>query len=182
MSALLRRHFVGAALAGALPFARAQAWPDRPIKLIVPFGAGTTTDIVARIAAASIGPALGQALVIENKAGGGGGIGCAQAASAPADGYILLMGTASTHGVNPALYRKLPYDAERDFTPIGFAGYTANLLIVSGASSYRSVADLKAAAARDKGLTFASAGTGTTGHLAAELLKSKLGGQMVHAA
>ena len=160
--------------------AHAQTFPDKPLKLVVPFGAGTTTDIVARTVAPGIAAVLGQPIVIENRAGGGGAIGSVQVTRAPADGYTLLLGTASTHGVNPSLYKSLPYDVEKDFVPVGFVGYSSNLLIVPASSQVRSLADLKAAAAKPGGITFASAGAGTTGHLSAEMLSVKLGGQMVH--
>lgn len=181
ITSVRRRPLLAAAIGATCTGAWTQSFPNRPVKLIVPFGAGTTTDIVARTVAAGLGQGLGQSIVVENRAGGGGGIGCAQAAKAPADGYTLLMGTASTHGINPSLYRSLAYDVEKDFVPIGFAGYTSNLLAVPAASPLKSLDDLRAAAAKPGGLSFASAGSGTTGHLCAELLKMKLGGEMVHA-
>ncbi|MDM0058878.1 Bug family tripartite tricarboxylate transporter substrate binding protein [Variovorax fucosicus] len=166
----------GLACSGAI----AQDFPSRPIKMIVPFGAGTTTDIVARTTCEAMSKLLGQSIVVENRAGGGGVIGSSAVAKATPDGYTLVMGTASTHGINPSLYKNLPYDVMKDFVPIGFVGYTPNLLIVAANSLYQNLAELKAAAAKSPGLSFASAGTGTTGHLASELLKTKLGGQMVH--
>lgn len=180
----LPRAFLGVALAllvgvyGAA--AVAQEFPTRPIKMVVPFGAGTTTDIVARSTAEAMSKLLTQTIVVENRAGGGGVIGSAAVAKAPADGYTLVMGTASTHGINPSLYKNLSYDVMKDFAPVGFVGYTPNLLIVSATSPFKNLDDLKAAAAKPPGISFASAGTGTTGHLASELLKTKLGGQMVH--
>lgn len=176
-----RRPLLAAALGATCAGAWGQSYPSRPVKLVVPFGAGTTTDIVARAVAVGLGQGLGQSIVVENRAGGGGGIGCALVAKAPADGYTVLMGTASTHGINPSLYRSLAYDVEKDFVPIGFAGYTSNLLAVPASSPFKSLDDLKAAAAKSGGITFASAGSGTTGHLCAELLKMHLGGEMVHA-
>ncbi len=159
---------------------RADDFPSHPVRMIVPFGPGTSTDIVARIFADAMGKSLGQVIVVENKAGAGGNIGSEVVAKAPADGYTILMGTVGTHAINPGLYRKMPYDALKDFAPIGFAGYTPTLLVVAANSPFNSLKDLQAAAARGSGISFASAGNGTSGHLAGELLKARLGGTMVH--
>nr|WP_227494104.1 tripartite tricarboxylate transporter substrate binding protein [Ramlibacter pallidus] len=170
-----------AALAVAAPFAAAaQDYPNRPIRLVVPFGPGTTTDIIARVYAEALARPLGQAIVVENKSGAGGNIGTDLVAKAAPDGYTLVMGTVGTHAINPGLYRRMPYDAQKDFAPIGFAGYTPTLLVVGANSPFKSLADLKAAAAKAPGVSFASAGNGTSGHLAGELLKARLGGEMVH--
>ena len=178
-----RRTVLGAlaALALAVPLsAAAQEYPSRPIRLVVPFGPGTTTDIVSRVYAEALGKQLGQSIVVENKSGAGGNIGSDLVAKAPADGYTLLMGTVGTHAINPGLYRRMPYDAQKDFAPIGFAGYTPTLLVVAANSPLRTLKDLQAQAARTPGVSFASAGNGTSGHLAGELLKARLGGEMVH--
>jgi tripartite-type tricarboxylate transporter receptor subunit TctC len=165
----------------ALPLlAGAQAYPDHPIRLVVPFGPGTTTDIVSRVYADALAKPLGQAIVVENKAGAGGNIGADLVAKSPADGYTIVMGTVGTHAINPGLYRHMPYDALRDFAPIGFAGYTPTLLVVAANSPFKSLKDLQAQAAKGAGVSFASAGNGTSGHLAGELLKARLGGTMVH--
>lgn len=170
-----------AALALAAPFAAsAQDFPARPIRLVVPFGPGTSTDIVSRVFAEAMGKSLGQTIVVENKAGAGGNIGADLVAKAPADGYTIVMGTVGTHAINPGLYRRMPYDAQKDFAPVGFAGYTPTLLVVAANSPWQSLKDLQAAARKDGGISFASAGNGTSGHLAGELLKARLGGQMVH--
>jgi len=173
------------ALLSALVFSAGSAWaqdfPVKPIRLVVPFGAGTTTDIVARVMAEGMGRVLGQAVVIENRAGAGGGIGSDLVAKAPADGYTLLMGTVGTHAINATLYKKLAYDPQRDFAPVAFTGYTPTLLVVPGSSSVKSLRDLAEQARRADGrVSFASAGNGTSGHLAGELLKSRLGGEMTH--
>jgi tripartite-type tricarboxylate transporter receptor subunit TctC len=160
--------------------AHADDFPSHPVRMIVPFGPGTSTDIVSRIFADAMGKSLGQVIVVENKAGAGGNIGSELVAKAPADGYTILMGTVGTHAINPGLYRKMPYDALKDFTPIGFAGYTPTLLVVAANSPFNSLKDLQAAAAKGSGISFASAGNGTSGHLAGELLKARLGGTMVH--
>ena len=160
--------------------ASAQDFPSRPVKLVVPFGPGTTTDIISRVVAEGLGKALGQTMVVENRSGAGGSIGSDLVAKATPDSYSLVMGTVGTHAINTALYRRLPYDAQKDFVPIAFAGYTPTLLVVSGGSDIRSLKDLAAHAAKPGGISFASAGNGTSGHLAGELLKSKLGGEVVH--
>ena len=136
-----------AALALAAPLsAQAQDYPNRPIRLVVPFGPGTTTDIIARVYAEALAKPLGQSIVVENKSGAGGNIGTDLVAKAPADGYTLVMGTVGTHAINPGLYRRMPYDAQKDFAPIGFAGYTPTLLVVGANAPFRSLADLKAGA------------------------------------
>jgi tripartite-type tricarboxylate transporter receptor subunit TctC len=151
-----------------------------PLKMVVPFGAGTTTDIVARQVGDAMATQLAQTLVVDNKPGAGGTLGTDQVAKAPADGRTLLMGTVGTHAINATLYRKLRYDPLKDFVPIGLAGFTPTLLVVAAGSPIHNLADLKAAAAKPEGVTFASAGNGTSGHLAGELLAARLGGRMVH--
>ena len=151
-----------------------------PLRMVVPFGPGTTTDIVARQVGDAMAAALGQTLVVENKAGAGGTIGSDLVAKAPGDGRTLLMGTVGTHAINPTLYRRLSYDPVKDFVPIGFVGYTPTLLVVASGSALKSLADLKSAADQSAGVSFASAGNGTSGHLAGELLGARLGGKMIH--
>ncbi len=158
----------------------AQDYPARAIKLVVPFGAGTTTDIVSRSIGEALSKTLGQVVVIDNRAGAGGNIGSDLVAKSAADGYTILMGTVGTHAINPALYKKMPYDAQKDFVPLAFAGYTPTLLVVAANSPLKSIKDIAAQAAKPGGISFASAGNGTSGHLAGELLKAKLGGEIVH--
>lgn len=165
--------------AGALA-STALAQPNSAVRLIVPFGPGTTTDIVARQVGEAMGGILGQPLVVENKAGAGGVIGSDFVAKSLPDGRTLVMGTVGTHAINATLYRKLPYDVQRDFVPIGFVGYTPTLLVVAANSPLKTLADLKEQAAKGSGVTFASAGNGTSGHLAGELLAARVGGTMVH--
>lgn len=160
--------------------ALAQDYPSRPVKLIVPFGPGTTTDIISRVFAEALAKPLGQTVVVENRAGAGGVIGSDLVAKSPADGYTLVMGTVGTHAINASLYKKLPYDPLKDFAPVAFAGYTPTLLVVAANSPLKSVKDLGAQAGKPGGVSFASAGNGTSGHLAGELLKARLGGEMVH--
>ena len=174
-----------AALAAALLCSALAAWPAvaqtaAPLRMVVPFGPGTTTDIVARQVGDAMAGVLGAPLVVENKAGAGGTIGSDLVAKAPGDGRTLLMGTVGTHAINATLYRKLPYDALKDFVPIGLVGFTPTLLVVAAGSPLKTLADLKAAAAQGAGVSFASAGNGTSGHLAGELLAARLGGKMVH--
>jgi tripartite-type tricarboxylate transporter receptor subunit TctC len=182
---LPRRCLVLSALAAgtfpALPvLAQPAAYPNHPVRVIVPFGAGTSTDNITRVVADAMGRALGQSLIIENKAGGGGTIGTDAVARAQADGYTLVMGTVGTHAINKSLYRKLSYDPMRDFAAIALVGQTPTLLVVGENSPLRTLKDLAAAAGKAQGIGFASAGNGTSGHLAGELLKSRLGGTMVH--
>ena len=159
-----------------------------PLKMVVPFGPGTTTDIVARQVGDAMAAMLGAPLVVENKAGAGGTIGSDLVAKAAGDGRTLLMGTVGTHAINATLYRKLPYDPIKDFAPIGFVGYTPTLLVVAANSPLKSLAELTAAAQQGSGVSFASAGNGTSGHLAGELLAARVlgssggnaGGKMVH--
>ena len=159
----------------------AQDYPQRPIKLIVPFGAGTTTDIVSRVIAEGLSKPLGQPVVVENRAGAGGVIGSDLVAKGPADGYTIVMGTVGTHAINATLFKKLPYDPLRDFAPLAFTGYTPTLLVVAANSPFKTVKDLAAQASQPGSkVSFASAGNGTSGHLAGELLKARVGGDMVH--
>ncbi len=160
--------------------ARAQDFPSRPLKMIVPFGPGTTTDLIARMVGEGLAKPLGQTIVVENRSGAGGSIGSDLVAKAAPDGYTLLMGTVGTHAINTSLYRRLPYDALQDFVPIAFVGYTPTLLVVAGDSPFKSLEDIAAQAGRPGGVSFASAGNGTSGHLAGELVKAKLGGEIIH--
>lgn len=178
----IRRSLLAAAAALALLpcAAQAQDFPSRPVKLVVPFGPGTTTDIIGRVVGEALAKPLGQPVVVENKAGAGGNIGSDLVAKSPADGYTLLMGTVGTHAINPGLYRKMPYDAMKDFAPLAFAGYTPTLLVVAANSPLKTLKDLQAQAAKPGGVSFASAGNGTSGHLAGELLKARIGGDLMH--
>jgi tripartite-type tricarboxylate transporter receptor subunit TctC len=168
----------GAALPAGLALpARAQ---DGNVRLIVPFGAGTTTDIVSRVVAEGLGRALQQTIVVENRAGAGGSTGSDLVAKAAPDGRTIVMGTVGTHAINASLFRKLPYDPLKDFAPLALVGFTPTLLVVAADSPARSLRDLATQAARPEGITFASAGNGTSGHLAGEMLAQRLGGRMVH--
>ena len=160
---------------------QAQDFPLRPIKLVVPFGAGTTTDIVARVIAEGLSKPLGQPVVVENRAGAGGVIGSDLVAKGSADGYTIVMGTVGTHAINATLFKRLPYDPLKDFAPVAFAGYTPTLLVVAANSPLKSVKDLAVQASQPGSkVSYSSAGNGTSGHLAGELLKARVGGDMVH--
>jgi tripartite-type tricarboxylate transporter receptor subunit TctC len=173
-----RRLLIALALAAVTNAAQAQDGP--PVKLIVPFGPGTTTDTVARVVAEALGKALHQTVIVDNRAGAGGTLGSDMVAKAAPDGKTLVMGTVGTHAINASLFRKMPYDTLRDFAPIAFVGYTPTLLVVAPSSPAKSLKDLAALASRPEGITFASAGNGTSGHLAGELLAQRLGGRMIH--
>ena len=179
-----RRRTLRAAAAAAFVLALAmgvRAQESGPIKLIVPFGPGTTTDIVGRIVGEGLSRQLHQPVIVDNRAGAGGTIGADAVAKAAPDGKTLVLGTSGTHAVNAALYAKMPYDPLRDFVPLAYVGYTPTLLVVPASSPVHSLKDLAALAARPEGIAFASAGNGTSGQLAGELLAQRLGGKMIHA-
>jgi tripartite-type tricarboxylate transporter receptor subunit TctC len=150
------------------------------VRLVVPFGPGTTTDIVGRLLGEALGRTMRQNVVVDNRAGAGGSTGTDAVAKAAGDGRTLVLGTVGTHGINASLFTRLPYDPIRDFAPIGYVGHTPTLLVVGGDLKTQSLKDLAALAARPEGATFASAGNGTSGHLAGELLAQRLGGRMIH--
>lgn len=172
--ALAAMALVVTATAGVLSAAPAQAqgtWPDKPLKLVVPYPAGGNADNTARLLATQLGQRLGQQVVVDNRPGGSGTIGAAAVAKAPADGYTLLL-DATAFTVNPSLFPKLPFDAAKDFAPISLVLQVPLLMVVPANSPFQSVADLvKAAKARPGHLTYASAGNGGAQHLAGELFK-----------
>ena len=181
-STFSRRRLLAAAAALPAGLALPTFAQDGTLRLVVPFGAGTTTDIVSRVVAESLGKALQQTVVVENRAGAGGSTGSDGVAKSAPDGRTIVMGTVGTHAINASLFRKLPYDPLKDFAPLALVGFTPTLLVVSGESPAKSLRDLAALAARPEGVTFASAGNGTSGHLAGEMLAQRLGGKMVHVA
>jgi tripartite-type tricarboxylate transporter receptor subunit TctC len=175
---LSRRLIAGLPALLALP-ARAQAWPTKPLRIIVPFPAGQSTDILARVTAEQLGKALGQQVIVENRPGAAGSIGADVAAKAAPDGYTLLMVTISTHGIAPALYPKLPYDPLKDFAPIINVGLTPQVLMASLKSGITSVPDL-IAKAKTGDLNYGSSGNGSASHLAVEQLRSAAGIKLTH--
>ncbi len=173
-----RRQLIAATALALLASAASAQGTGRSLKLVVPFAAGTSTDIVGRVLAEALGRQLGQTVIVENKPGAGGTIGSEMVARAGADANTLLMGTVGTHAINPTLYKKLPYQPLRDFVPLGFAGATPTLLVVPASAPWKGVADLRQASG--KSVSFASAGNGTSGHLAGETLNIRLGKDFVH--
>lgn len=183
-ASLGRRSFLAGAI--GLPAiggaARAQEnWPVRPIRVIVPFGAGTSTDIMTRLIVPRMSERLGQPLVIENRAGAGGVVGSDAVAKSAPDGYTLCMGSIASHSVNVSLMPNLPYDVLRDFTPISLVTNAPNLLVVSNKVPARTLPEFIAWARQQRGgVSYASAGNGTSSHLAGELLKLKTGAPFEH--
>ena len=185
-----RRHLMlglaSAACLATAPTAWAQSgWPTKPVKIVVPFAPGGTTDILARAVAPELSKAFGQQFVVENKAGAGGNLGAEVVAKSAGDGYTLLMGTVGTHGINRALYAKLPYDPFKDFVPITLVAGVPNVMVVNAefaaANRINTVNDfIKYAKAHPGKLNMASSGNGTSIHLAGELFKSMTGTFMAH--
>ena len=165
----------------ASPLALAQAYPAKPVKLIVPFPPGGPTDIVGRFVASKLSEALGQQFVVENRAGAGGTVGSEVASQASADGYTLLYGSTSTLAMAPSLYRKLAYDPRKSFAPISLVSSGPMLVAVNASVPANTLAEL-IALAKDKpgSLNYASAGNATPPHLAAEMFKSMAGVNLVH--
>ncbi len=179
----VRRGLLAAAAACALwpALAAAQAFPTKPITIIVPFAAGGTTDILARIIAQGLTAELGQSVVVDNRAGAGGNIGGQAAARAPADGYTLFMGTVGTHAINAALYKKMPFDPVKDFAPLTRVANVPNLLVANPAQPFKTVQELIAYAKANPGkINFGSSGSGSSIHLSGELFKSMAKVDMQH--
>jgi tripartite-type tricarboxylate transporter receptor subunit TctC len=167
--------------ASAWPAAAQQAWPTKPITYIVPFGAGGTTDVLARLVTVKAGPALGTTFVIENKAGAGGSLGSDFTAKAAPDGYTIQGGTVSSHAINVSLYAKLPYDPVKNFQPITMIGSMPNILVVRADSPWKSVQEVIAAAkAKPGSVNYASSGNGTSQHLSGVFFEQMSATKMVH--
>ena len=190
-SALNRRQVLAAAAAASaatvLPgTSHAQgAWPNKPVRIVVPFAAGGTTDILARAIAGELSRAFGQQFIVENKPGAGGNVGSDLVAKSAPDGYTLLMGTVGTHAINQALYPKLPFDPVKDFTPITLIAGVPNVLVINPAKAaeakIENVADfIRYLKANPGKINMASSGNGTSIHLSGELFKVMTGTFMVH--
>jgi tripartite-type tricarboxylate transporter receptor subunit TctC len=182
-----RRYWLGLALAGMLPapLIAQERWPTRPVRIVVPFAPGGTTDILARALAPELSRAFGQQFIIDNKPGAGGNVGAGEVAKAAPDGYTLLMGTVGTHGINQSLYPRMPFDPIKDFAPITLVAGVPNVLVMNPAKAealkIHSVPDLiRYARAHPGQLNLASSGNGTSIHLSGELFKSMTGTFMVH--
>jgi len=159
----------------------AQAFPSKPVKLVIPFPPGGSLDAVGRAIADKLTQMWGQSVVVDNKPGAGGNIGADFVAKSAPDGYTVVMGALSTHAVNPSLYPKMPYDAVKDFAPISLVAITPNVLVVNPSLPVNSVKDLIAYAKANPGkLSFGSGSNGSAGHLAGELFKVDTGTDMVH--
>ena len=165
----------------ALPLLAAAAFPDRPIRLIVPFPAGGAADTMARGMAQRLGAELGQQVIIDNRGGAGGAPAAEAAVKSPADGYTLFFGTMGTQAINPALYPKLRYDPLKDFAPISLTHITPRVLVVGPSVTARTVGELVALAkSRPGALTYGSAGNGSSSHLSGALFESLAGVDMIH--
>ena len=172
---LVAGFFCNAAIAQPL------AWPTRPIRMVIPFGAGGGTDVIGRLLAQKLTESLGQPVVVENRPGAGGSLGTSEVARAAADGYTILLGSSSTHGINPGMYATLPYDPIKDFEPVALIATNLFVMSVPKDSPVKTVADLvnlsKAAPGK---YDYASSGNGTTSHLAAALFVSMSGAKLTH--
>lgn len=163
------------------PLAASQAYPSKPVRLIVPFPPGGATDIIGRTLAQKLSTQLGQTVIVDNKPGAGGTLGSNEAAKAAPDGYTLLLATTSTHSIAPSLYKNIPYSVERDFAPISEVATATNVLIVTPNLPVTNVAELVALAkSKPDALNFASSGNGTIVHLQSELFKLDAGVQLTH--
>jgi tripartite-type tricarboxylate transporter receptor subunit TctC len=163
------------------PAAHAQGYPNKPIRLVIPFPAGGATDIFGRAVSQKLGERLGQTIVVDNKPGAGGSIGSDIVAKATPDGYTLLLATSSTHSIGPSFGTKLPYDAVADFTPIAYVGQAPSIMLVPNTSPAKNVKEWVEYARKNPGkLNYASSGNGTVVHLTAEYFKAQAGLFLVH--
>jgi tripartite-type tricarboxylate transporter receptor subunit TctC len=176
-----RRILALLALAAALPLAHAQGWPNRPVKMVVPFPAGGPTDVLTRVLSDKLGQALGQPVVVDNKPGAGGTIGSDLVAKSAPDGYTLLMATGSTHSVGPNL-QKVGYDPVRDFVAIVYVGNAANMMIASPTLGVSTAAEFIALAKKNPPgkFNYASSGIGSVAHLTAEMFAAMAGIKLTH--
>ena len=169
------------AVAACLPFAAAaQEWPAKPIRIVVPFAAGGTSDILARALGERLQAALKQTVIIDNKAGAGGVIGADSVAKSAPDGTTFLLGTIASHAINPVLNPKMPYDAAKDFAPVILLGSISNVLLVGSDQPYKNVKELIAAVKAKPGMPFASAGQGSSQHMSGEAFRLLAGVELTH--
>ena len=181
MNRRLQHAFLAALLALWAAGAGAQTYPSKPIRLVAPFPAGGSLDVVARAIGQKLTEAWGQPVVIDNRPGAGGNIGADLVAKSAPDGYTILEGALSTHAVNVSLYSRMPYDPVRDFDPITLAAVTPNVLVLNPSVPASNVKELIAYARANPGkLAFGSGSNGSAGHLAGELFKTEAGVDMVH--
>ncbi|RYY59631.1 MAG: tripartite tricarboxylate transporter substrate binding protein, partial [Comamonadaceae bacterium] len=161
--------------------ARAQAWPNRTLKVINPFPPGSPVDVVSRAVAQALEAGLKQTVIVDYKAGAGGTIGAAEVARAPADGYTLLVTSSSTHVIAPALRKQLPYDAVKDFVPVAMIGFGPTVIVVHPSVPANTLAEFVQYAKANPGkVSYASSGPGTILHLSGELFSHKTGTQLLH--
>jgi len=177
----LRRLAGALAISVALPGAALAAWPEKPITLIVPWAAGGSTDILARLLSEHLSMALGQPVPVENRSGASGNIGSAFVARSAPDGYTLLVGSMSTHTMNQALFKTMPFDGVKDFTPIAELALVTNTMVINPSVPAKTVAEFIDYAKKNPGaIAYASAGAGSTNHLSAALFEKATGVKMVH--
>jgi tripartite-type tricarboxylate transporter receptor subunit TctC len=166
----------------ALPWhAQAQSYPNKPVKLVAPSTPGDAPDVIARLVADKLSTALGQQFVVENRPGAGGVVGSDYVAKAAPDGYTLIMGNAGSHGINAAVYAKLPYDIQKDFAPVSQIAIAPNVMVINPSVPANSVAEFIAYAKANPGkLSYASGGNGSSAHMSMELFKSMAGIDIQH--
>ena len=181
----LSRRTLGAAIAGSIMLAGRPAfaqnsYPDRPIRIVVPYSPGGGTDLIARGLAQRFQIQMGQPGIVDNRAGASGIIGCQYVMQQPADGYTLLIGATTTHSIIPVLYKKPPFDPLKDFAPVSLLATMPHVLVVATSLPIHNVAEFRAYAKAHPGLAYGSAGVGSPHHLAGEMLKSSMGLDLVH--
>lgn len=176
----IARWLAVAAMATAAAGGYAQDFPTRPVKILVPQTPGGASDALARIVAQKLSEKWGQPVVVENRPGAGGNVGMELVANAPADGYTLLMSYVGTHAINGSLYKKLPFDPEKDFAPVATLATLPFVMVSKAGAPYKTVADVTAAAKGGSQMTFGSAGNGSVNHLLGEMFNSAAGVKLVH--
>jgi tripartite-type tricarboxylate transporter receptor subunit TctC len=174
-------HLLAIAVAAFPAAALAQPYPAKPIKLVAPSTPGDAPDVIARLVADKLSTALGQQVVVENRPGAGGVVGSDYVAKSAPDGYTLIMGNAGSHGINAAVYSKLPYDIQRDFAPVSQVAVAPNVMVINPSVPANSVAEFIAYAKANPGkLSYASGGNGSSAHMSMELFKSMSGVDLQH--